>query len=151
MITIIGRRLFDPLKEGYSDILKIYDDNSMELWQGRFSSNPNPHQPNSEPKIFWQECYAQIMLGEYTYKVVTTDGKSYLHLRLYFSSSEKIPTTNPNKNHGGLHYAELVNIEKGFSPQWRGSKACQTIYPDDYPSFISHFKINDAGIYKLTD
>jgi len=148
MLTVIGKRLFDPLNEGYPDILKIYD-NSMEMWQGRYSSNPNPYQPYSDPKIPWQECYAQIMSGEYTYKVITTDEKLYPHLRLYLNNSEKIPTTNPNKNHNGLHYAELVNIEKGFSLQWRGSKACQTIHPDDYLSFISHFKMNDTGIYKL--
>jgi hypothetical protein len=44
-----------------------------------------------------------------------------------------------------------VNIEKGWSLTWRGSAGCQTLYPDDWNDFISHFKKGDTGIYELID
>ena len=122
----------------------------MPLWErDRFGTNPNPTKPGTT--LRWTAEYAQIVGQEYGWAAIITEGKPYLHLRLSFKGQEKIPTTNMNFNHDGEFYATAVNIEKGFSPTWRGSRACQEVHPEDWDEFISHFKLGDKGLYLLVD
>jgi hypothetical protein len=151
-MKIQGIRLSTPDAPGYPDVVRILnsDTGDMEIWKSmRFGTNPNPTKVKTT--LRWQDCYAQIVAQTYNWTAITTDEKPYLHLRLSFNGSEEIPTTNMNFNHDGLFYAVDVNIEKGWRTTWRGSAACQEIYPDDYEAFISHFKKGDSGIYELID
>jgi hypothetical protein len=152
MKKIISVRLSTPDAPGYPDRIKVLDMDcgDMELWsRDRFGTNPNPTKPDTF--LHWLTCYAQIVAQTYEWQAIVTDGKPYLHLRLFFNGLEKIPTTNMNFNHDGLFYAEKVNIERGWSDKWRGSKACQVVHPDDYSSFISLFTRGERGFYELVD
>ena len=151
-MKIQGIRLSTPDKSGYPDAVRLLnsDTGDMLVWvSNRFGTNPNPTKVKTT--LRWQACYAQIVAEIYGWTAITTDAKPYLHLRLNFNGSEEIPTTNMNFNHDGLFYAVDVNIEKGWSLTWRGSAGCQTLYPDDWNDFISHFKKGDTGIYELID
>ena len=151
-MKIQGIRRSTPDAPGYPDAVRLLnsDTGNMEMWRSdRYATNPNPTKPNTT--LRWPACYAQIVAQTYDYEVITTDDKPYLHMRLYFQGSDEIPSTNMNFNHEGLFYAKYVNIERGWSLTWRGSAGCQTLYPDDWNDFISHFKLGDTGLYELID
>ena len=151
-MKIQGIRRSTPDAPGYPDAVRLLnsDTGNMEMWRSdRYATNPNPTKVKTT--IRWQACYAQIVAQTYAWKAIITKGKPYLHLRLSFNGSEEIPTTNMNFNHDGLFYATDVNIEKGWSLTWRGSAGCQTIYPDEYDAFISHFTLGQTGLYELID
>jgi hypothetical protein len=154
-LKIIGTRLYDPSIDGYPDKCRIEDDeNGMIIWQSlRYSTNPNPYRPSDGKK--WNKAYAQLAPGEYRYECMVT-GKHGKCIML--NDGGACPTTNKNFNpdtlNVGAFTAYACEIHEGFrggENPWRGSSACQTVDPEEWSTFISHFEIGDKGIYILVD
>jgi hypothetical protein len=148
-MKIQGIRLSTPDQSGYPDSVRLLnsDTGDMLVWESkRYRSNPNPTKPNTT--LRWMACYAQIAPGVYPWvcKETPKHGKC-----IALNDEGKIPTTNPDVNNGNQFFATAVLIHCGFSPTWSGSAACQTVHPDDWPDFISHFTLGQTGIYELID
>lgn len=162
MKLVIATRLAQPEVGGFPDKCRIEDaDNGMILWQTLFfGTNPNPVDPKSGAP--WRKCYAQLAPGEYRYECVNSP-KHGKCIALNTSSAHpfggECRTTNINHNSAtikpGTYTAYAVQIHCGYrggdKAPWRGSQACQTVDPDEWPHFISHFELGEKGIYKLVD
>jgi hypothetical protein len=123
------------------------DAGEMEIFSClRFRTNPNPTKPGTT--LRWTACYAQIAPGliPWTCEITEKHGKC-----IVFNDYQKVPTTNPDINNGGKFFATAVLIHCGYSPTWPGSAACQTVFQDDWLTFISHFQVGQNGIYELVD
>ncbi len=149
-LRIVATRLSNPDQSGYLDKCRIIDQsNGMELWHtDRFSTNPNPSKPNTT--LRWTACYAQIICGVYPWKCIDSPkhGKCIALCNLGMCETT-LPNMNPDTLRVGKNEAYDVEIHCGFSQTWRGSMACQTVYPDDWPAFISHFTLGQTGLYEL--
>ena len=149
-IKIIASRLSTPDVEGYPDKVSFVDADTGTILKSfsRFGTNPNPVHPGTLAK--WQTVYAQIALGTYNYACFNSPkhGKC-----LMLNGLAAIPTTLPNMNpqtaNPGMNTAEDVEVHCGFSDGWRGSEACQTVFPEDWPDFVGYFAMGDTGIYIL--
>ena len=145
---IIGTRLVKPEIGGYPDRVSCIDEtNGMTLFSfPRFRTSPNPFQPKTNAS--WEDVYALIKPGLYPWvcKVTLKHGKC-----LALNDEGPIPTINPDHNNGGAFIAYAVLHHCGFSPTWPGSAACQTVHPDDWENFISHFELGETGLYELID
>jgi hypothetical protein len=152
-IKIIGTRLSTPDQSGYPDKIALLNggENQMVLWEGtRFGTNPNPTKP--ETTLRWTACYAQIVAAIYNYECINSPKHGIcLALNGLGTCETTLPNMNPDTQYPGQNLAEDVEIHCGFSQTWRGSHACQTVYPDDWEIFISHFQIGDKGLYQLID
>lgn len=158
---IIGTRYSKPEDPGFPDSVKIIDDtNGMEIFKLSpwFGTNPNPINPTTGKK--WKDCYAQLAAGKMTYicRVTEKHGKCLvLNVTRAFPAGGPCGTTNSNKNpetlHPGASEAYCCQIHRGFrggeENPWRGSEACQTVAPEKWDEFISHFELNETGIYQL--
>jgi hypothetical protein len=157
--TVRGIRLSSPDVWGFPDKVKIFNGDAglMLVYEcPRYGTNPNPVNPHNV-KQTWKEFEAQLALGKYAFecRITNKHGKC-----LMLNGGAVCATTNPNYNpsttHPGTYTAYLVEIHAGFrgvksGRPWRGSLGCQTVDPDDWPTFISHFELGETGIYELVD
>jgi hypothetical protein len=157
MKRIIGTRLSAPEIIGYPDKARIIDESTgmVLLDLPRFGTNPNGINPHTSAP--WQTCYAQ-MAPVRSVPFYCIKSKKYGKC-IMLNSSGPIATTLPNHNpetkRPGTCTAYDVEIHCGHSakpsPWNRGSKICQTVHPDDWEMFISHFVRGEKGIYELVD
>ena len=156
MKRIIASRLTDPIVDGYPDKCRIEDaENGMVLLLvERFRTNPNPYKYDSDTNIElpWQRCYAQITPMEYKWECAKTPKRGKcLVLNGGGMCVTTLPNYNPDTEFPGTKTAYSVEIHCGFNRTWPGSSACQTVHPDDWSNFISHFELGEQGVYVLND
>jgi len=132
--VIFTRRTSPDSQTAYGDTARI-EDNGTVLYECPCSTNPNPTRPSDG--VEWELAYAQVAPGSYE-GLFTSNPK--FGLCILVNNGDKVPTTNPNENHDGEHYATEVFIHKGQNSDWRGSKACFTIPPEYHVEFFGCFE-----------
>jgi hypothetical protein len=160
-LKIIGTRLSTPSDPGFPDKCRLEDEkDGMILFQTlRFGTNPNPFNEAGAP---WETFSAQLGAGSFEYEFIQGHKKFGDCLLLNRGGPCRItrPNPNPKSKYRGQYFASEVFMHSGFRPDkdgpgpdrgWRGSLACQTVYPDEKDVFFRHFKKGDKGIYVLID
>lgn len=110
----------------YHDSIQVTEDGNI-LFEGIFSSEPDPTRPPPHQDIKWTEFGARIAEGTY-HGIVQQDAKHGMFIRLYTpDGGVEIPTLNPDINNGGRYIAKGVLVHTGYSDDWPGSIACMTI------------------------
>ena len=160
---IHGFRLSTPDAPGYPDRVQVLnsDTGDMVVYESnRFRTNPDSFQPAKDSPTgqqrTWQEAYTRIAPtgADGIPWICTTTKKHGVCIQLNpqpDSTGGPVPVMEPDPNNHGLMYALDVEIHCGFSPGWPGSKACQTVHPGDWQTFLGHFFLGDKGIFILTD
>jgi hypothetical protein len=159
MKTVLGTRLATPDVGGFPDKVQIFngDTGGMLIYECyKYGTNPNPVNPHTGQP--WYECEGQLATGTYSFTCIQSEkhGKC-----LALNGLATVPTTRPNLNpdtaNPGTETAQDVEIHCGYRsdapgrPGWRGSLCCQTVSPDAWPVFISHFELGEKGTYQLVD
>jgi hypothetical protein len=136
MKTLDIIRRSTPEERAYLDSILLIEDGN-ELWTGLGSACPNPYQPSTEKP--WHDVYAMIAPGEY--EAVCCNRKKHFKC---LALTGRIPTINPNVNHGGEYFAEGILVHCGDTEIWRGSAGCITIPPSKWSDFIVLFSFDEA-------
>jgi hypothetical protein len=127
-------------------------ENGNILFEGLFSTEPNPTRPHPLTHIKWPQFGARIKSGTYRGEVI--DGKKGKHGAKYIylynhDGGIEIPTLDPDVNNGGRYVAKGVLIHTGWSNDWPGTTACQSIPPAGAEMFWSLFEIGEKIQYNL--
>jgi hypothetical protein len=139
-------KIIDAIRKGtpespaYSDSVAVIED-GIELYNDGFSTEPNPYQPRTKKP--WEEVYARVAEGTYTWRLVPKHPK--YGRCILVNEGAAVPTLNPNVNHNREYIATQIFIHRGYSGRWRGSRACMTVPPDKLDSFFGLFADNETG------
>jgi hypothetical protein len=146
---IIVESIVTPDVSGYGDKI-VLSSNGDLLFNGDGSCCPNPTKPNTT--LRWTACYGWVSCTPDNKPLSWRCWESGKHGKcLLINEGGRVPTRNPNANHGGNFFAEAVELHCGFSETWRGSAACITIPPSLWPSFIGQIEIGETGIMRIVD
>ena len=153
-VTFLRRSTPECPELGYGDTVTVTSTEKAEksvLYSGAASTCPNPYRLDGTKIIPWQQIYAMVAPGEYEFECV-------LHIKfgksLLINSGNEVPTINRNPNHNGKKIATEIFVHKGAlgskNKNWRGSRACITIPPDDCAAFFAKFVEGEGGKIILT-
>ena len=152
-------KIIDAIQMGTPETLPIYHDsvqvteNGNILFEGVWSTEPDPTRPYPHTDIKWPTFAVRIAIGSYC--GIVMDGTKYKpgwtkYIYLYNQAGGiEIPTQNPDANNGNLYIAKGVLCHTGYSAEWPGSIACQTIPPAGAEMFWDCFEIGEKVTYNL--
>ena len=140
----------------YHDSVQITEDGNF-LYQGPFSTEPDPTRPPPHTDIGWATFGARIAEGSYMGVVMDATlipgykEKNWTkYIYLYNLEGEiSIPTINPDPNNNGLYVVRGVLIHPGWSDDWPGTIACQSMPKSNAAAFFKVFTIGEHVQYNL--
>lgn len=129
MKTIIIQNQSNPATLGYNDRGTIVDNDSIILWHGSISAQPNPDTKTRK--------YGRLAYGEYSGQLIPahpTFGRCIL-----IENGRELPSLVPNSAHGNRNVMTEIFVHKGDQAQWRGSAGCITVPPISAIDFFCNF------------
>lgn len=151
-VTFLRNSTPEKPELGYGDYVEVKHDKTT-LFASHASTCPNPYKTIADNKrANWRTCYAMVKPVETTFECVDHPkfGKCLL-----VGGGLALPTINPNRNHGGSYIATEIFVHcgglKSVNKKWRGSRACFTLYFEDYIKFIACFEVGEKGVLVLKD
>lgn len=123
---------------GYADCVSVIDDGSP-VYTGRASTCPNPYAVGDSTP--WENLYGWIADGEYKWQCVDHPrfGKCLL-----VNGGREVKSRNPKRPAMTEIFVHRGAI-KSKNPNWRGSRGCMTVPPNDWDAFTAKFKTGETG------
>ena len=135
---------------GYGDYVQILEKKNI-IFGSHASTCPNPFLA-IDKNIKWRALYGWIASSVYEYKCIEHHrfGKC-----LIINNGGEVASRTPNPNHDGKYILTEMFVHIGAfmsqNQEWRGSRGCLTLHPNDYINFISNFDVGDSGILIVED
>lgn len=135
---------------GWGDHVAVYDGTTV-VHGGHASCCPNPYRVNRNGNPTpWRLCYGWIADGVYGAACMVHHkyGKCLL-----IEGGRRVPSRTPNPAHGGKMWLSELFVHSGAlgskRQDWRGSRGCPTIPPDEWVAFIDSFDIGEIASLQI--